>query len=225
MYMSRIALNRRRRGAVKLLGNRHAMHAAVMSSFPPGTPTDTAEGRVLWRIDRRDEGTELLIVSPAKPCLTHIVEQAGWPDSVWETRVYTDFLARIRSEHEYVFRFTGNPTHRMTGADGRKQIVGHVTNEQQRNWFLDKIADHGFVVVSGQGHSMGDDAAGEEELVLRERDTAVFSRQSRRVTLVTAAFEGRVRVTDVDRARHALTHGIGRAKGYGCGLLTLMPVD
>lgn len=218
MFMTRIPLNRRRRGAVKLLGNRHAMHAAVMSAFPPGTATDTAEGRVLWRVDTRGEATELLIVSPAKPCLAHVVEQAGWTGSEWETREYADFLARLSENREYLFRFTGNPTHRMTTAAGRKQIVGHVTNEHQRSWFLEKIAQHGFVVASGSSD------VGGEELVLRERDTAVFSRQSRRVTLVTAAFEGRLRVTDVELARHALTHGIGRAKGYGCGLLTLMPV-
>jgi CRISPR system Cascade subunit CasE len=37
-------------------------------------------------------------------------------------------------------------------------------------------------------------------------------------------FEGRLLITDPDALRAALVTGIGPAKGYGCGLLTLAPV-
>lgn len=224
MYMSRIALNRRRRGAVKLLGSRHAMHAAVMSSFPPGTATESDAGRVLWRVDRRGEDVQLLVVSPAQPCLAHINDQAGWSTgSPWATRDYTPFLDSLATDEEFIFRLTANPTHRVAGPDGeggRKQIVGHVTDGYQRRWFLDRAEPNGFVVASS---AAGDGAEERPELILKERDTAVFRRGQARVTLVTAAFEGRLRVTDPDLLRHALTHGIGRAKGYGCGLMTLLP--
>ncbi|MFT3663184.1 MAG: type I-E CRISPR-associated protein Cas6/Cse3/CasE [Gordonia sp. (in: high G+C Gram-positive bacteria)] len=225
--MSRIALNRRRRGAMKLLGNRHAMHAAVMSAFPPGTTTESAEGRVLWRIDRhgRDD-IELLVVSPAEPCLAHINDQAGWSTgSAWATRDYDTFLQSISAGHEYVFRLTANPTHRVSipTDDGvRKRIVGHVTDGHQRRWFLDRAETNGFSVVESSSSSEDESRS---ELILTDRDTAVFNRSGRRVTLQTASFEGRLNVEDPDLLRHALTHGIGRAKGYGCGLLTLLPVD
>lgn len=225
MYMSRISLNRRRRGAVKLLGNRHAMHAAVMSSFHPGTPTGTEAGRVLWRVDRYEDDVDLLVVSPAEPCLAHINDQAGWSTGGnWATRDYSTFLASITNGQEYVFRLTANPTHRITvpGAErARKQIVGHVTDSQQRQWFLDRAASNGFSVNAS---SIDSDEQTHHELVVRERDTVVFRRGSQRVTLRTAAFEGRLTVHDADLLRSALTHGIGRAKGYGCGLLTLLPV-
>ena len=42
--------------------------------------------------------------------------------------------------------------------------------------------------------------------------------------LFRSTFEGMLTVTDRDAFVHALTHGIGRAKGYGCGLLTIAPV-
>lgn len=44
-----------------------------------------------------------------------------------------------------------------------------------------------------------------------------------RITRVT--FDGRLRVTDSDTFRRTLTHGLGKAKAYGCGLMTLTPVD
>lgn len=225
MYMSRIAINRRCRGGMKLLGSRHAMHAAVMSAFPPGTPTQSDEGRVLWRVDRHGETVDLLIVSPSKPCLTHINEQAGWSTgSPWVTREYTPFLESLKRGDEYVFRLTANPTHRIsTTVAGipQKRIVGHVTNEYQRQWFLDRSASNGFDVVTRESDA---NETTSPELFLRDRDTAVFRRSTSRVTLTTASFEGRLRVTDPNLVRRALTNGIGRAKGYGCGLLTLLPV-
>ena len=41
------------------------------------------------------------------------------------------------------------------------------------------------------------------------------------MTLGVATFEGVLEVTDPDALRRALTHGIGRGKAYGCGLMTL----
>ncbi|MBB1017416.1 MULTISPECIES: type I-E CRISPR-associated protein Cas6/Cse3/CasE [Dietzia] len=226
MYMSKISLNRRRRGAMKLLGSRHAMHAAVMSSFSPGTPTSTEAGRVLWRVDRHDEAVDLLVVSPAEPCLAHINDQAGWSTgATWATRDYKSFLASITEDQEYIFRLAANPTHRIsTPADGgvRKQIVGHVTDGHQRQWFLDRTVSNGFSVIENSSNS---EDRTHPELVVRDRETVVFRRGSQRVTLRSAVFEGQLRVDDTERLRKALTQGIGRAKGYGCGLLTLLPVS
>ncbi|MFS8202560.1 type I-E CRISPR-associated protein Cas6/Cse3/CasE [Streptomyces sp. CWNU-52B] len=36
-------------------------------------------------------------------------------------------------------------------------------------------------------------------------------------------FDGQATITDPDQLRHALLHGIGRAKAYGAGLLSLAP--
>ncbi|MFJ4767622.1 type I-E CRISPR-associated protein Cas6/Cse3/CasE [Streptomyces uncialis] len=61
---------------------------------------------------------------------------------------------------------------------------------------------------------------------LTSRDVLRFSkhRDGPRVTLSTATYQGRLRVTDPDALRHTLLHGIGPAKAYGRGLLTLAPL-
>ena len=41
------------------------------------------------------------------------------------------------------------------------------------------------------------------------------------MTLVLATFEGVLEVTEPEALRRVLTHGIGRGKAYGCGLMTL----
>ncbi len=61
-------------------------------------------------------------------------------------------------------------------------------------------------------------------LLVHDRETVRFQRQGSTVTLVTATYDGICEVTDADALRTALVAGIGRAKGYGCGLLTLAPV-
>ena len=44
------------------------------------------------------------------------------------------------------------------------------------------------------------------------------------MTLSVVTFEGILKVTDRDAFRRSMVSGIGRAKAYGCGLLTVMEV-
>jgi CRISPR system Cascade subunit CasE len=43
------------------------------------------------------------------------------------------------------------------------------------------------------------------------------------VSLVTVTFDGHLEVTDPERLRRTLVQGLGKAKAYGCGLMTLAP--
>jgi CRISPR system Cascade subunit CasE len=45
------------------------------------------------------------------------------------------------------------------------------------------------------------------------------------VTLRTATFEGILTISDLERFRRTLLSGIGRAKAYGCGLLTIVRAE
>ncbi|MCS0601592.1 type I-E CRISPR-associated protein Cas6/Cse3/CasE [Streptomyces sp. LP11] len=44
------------------------------------------------------------------------------------------------------------------------------------------------------------------------------------VRFTRATFDGRLRITDLAAFRRTLTHGMGKSKAYGCGLMTLAPV-
>ena len=61
-------------------------------------------------------------------------------------------------------------------------------------------------------------------VVVSQRNREMFMRGSNEVTLSTTMYDGALTVTDADRMRAALCQGIGRAKGFGCGLLTVAPV-
>jgi CRISPR system Cascade subunit CasE len=216
MFLTRMAINAARRSAWKLLQSPQAMHAAVLSGFPPDESPASDDGRVLWRLDRSPHRIWLYIVSPSQPDLTHLVEQAGWPTQAsWQTRDYAPFLERLQFGQRWVFRLAANPVHTVNTDDGAKKRYGHVTVDQQESWLLARVERLGFRLA---------DTSNGPDLAVSRRERHEFRRGAGRVTLDTAQYDGVLEVTDPMPLRNALTRGIGHAKGYGCGLLTLAPV-
>lgn len=209
MYMSRVALDMSSRKTMQALTSPHVFHGAVESGF-------TGERqRHLWRIDTLEEKCYLLLVSKEKPELKQIARQFGFPDraDTCQSKDYTPFLNRLAAGQRWQFRLQANPTHSSTkdareGAP-RGRLYAHVTQEQQKQWLITRQESHGF------------------ELMLEEFDVVHtqwlrFSKGAgQSLTLRSAAFEGILTVRDAGKLMEALTEGIGRAKAYGCGLLTL----
>lgn len=208
MILTRTYLNARRSGARKLLGSPQAMHAAILAGFPPGVEP----GRPLWRLDTDDHlKPTLYVVSHERPDLAHLEEQAGWPSQpTTQSRSYDDFLESLNEGDRWAFRLTANPTHRVQMGSTSK-VLAHVTVAQQLTWLLDRAS------------AIGIDLGSVDEPTARVigREVKKFKRSEQTVTLGTATFDGSLTVSDAPRLRAALTEGIGRAKAYGCGLMTL----
>ncbi|UGT59945.1 type I-E CRISPR-associated protein Cas6/Cse3/CasE [Nocardia asteroides] len=219
MFLSRVPLNGARTGARRIFESPQVAHAAVLAAFPP--QPDSGAGRVLWRIDRRDHQVDLYVVSPAEPDFTHIVEQAGWPTTTaWTTRKYTPLLDRLEAGQRWHFRLTANPIRaaldRSVDAPLERGKPTGLTHTDQIHWLQKRAAPNGFTL--GASDSALD-------VVVSDRKTVRFRRRAATVTVSTATYEGTLAVVDADRLRYALTSGIGRAKAYGCGLLTLAPTQ
>ena len=210
MHLTRFEINPQRRDARAILASPQRMHAAVLAGFPEARE----EGRVLWRLDEGRHDVVLYLVSPDKPDLTHLVESIGRPTYGWQTRDYGPFLDRLAPGERWAFRLMANPVHNTRpDGGGRGKRVGHVTVAQQTAWLLRQAARHGFVIPTG--------AREEADVAVWARRTLRFDRRGQTVVLSTAVFEGILQVEDAEMLRAALVDGIGPAKGYGCGLLTL----
>lgn len=222
-FLSRVDLNPQRRSSRALLGSPQAMHAAVLAAFP-GRLADRTDQRVLWRLDPAPGAVHLFVVSPEQPDFTHVIQQAGWPTlSSWQTREYDPFLGQLTAGQSWMFRLTANPTRSRRPEEGkRSQRYGHVTVAQQQEWLVSRCAAAGFDVVGVPGTDGGGCAP--DGVVVRERQVAQFRRGDGRVTLATATFEGQLAIVDPDALRSTLIGGLGPAKAYGCGLLTLAPL-
>ena len=201
--LSRILLNPRRLGARKLLSNRHALHAAVRSAWP-----FHPDSHPLWRLEPSGQnGTPpaLLVVGPSNPSWEHLVEQAGWDAHPGQTRDYSPVVDVIRERPgaSYAFALDANPS-----SQGRSRKRRFLTGpENQTGWLRRQGERHGFQVQAAD--------------VSNSALPDIFHRGEKRITLPTVRFTGTLTVTDPDTFSNALTHGIGRGKAYGCGLLTL----
>lgn len=222
MYFTHMPLNPQRRSTREMLASPQRMHAAVLSAFTPGA---SASGRILWRIDGpQAHQLDLYIVSPVEPSLEAMAEQAGWSTQpFWRSAAYEPFLERLASGQRWVFRLRANPVINVQPTDGgRGHRVPLVTLADQLGWLEQRGRSHGFELAP---HEVAREIR--PNVRTSEHRTDRFRRgagaESTHVTLATIAYEGVLVVTDPVELRRALTKGIGPAKGYGCGLMTLAP--
>ncbi|MGK5544080.1 type I-E CRISPR-associated protein Cas6/Cse3/CasE [Streptomyces sp. URMC 127] len=233
MHLTRFRINTARLGARGLLSSPQRMHAAVMSSFAGILPSEGESSRILWRVDRNSRAEVLLyIVSADRPDLTHLVEQAGWPTTAgWQTYDYKTFLDGLTEGSTWAFRLTANPVHhvRRTPEEPRKRTA-HLTPRHQIGWLLERQERSGFRVLETPADRQLPHGSNEHQLTVRDEQRHRFDKKelstghANRVALVTVTFDGRLEVTDPAAMRRTLTLGLGKAKAYGCGLMTLAKV-
>lgn len=226
MYLSRLKLNPRSRELRRILSDCHRLHQAVMGAFP-----DHPEGRhglgVLFRLEARAGQPQLLVQSREEPDWGHLDE--GWLAVDWlpgetnpQTRAITSALEGIQTGQTLRFRLDANPTRRLRRDDesGRAgQRVGLHTDASCLDWLARRGVAAGFElarvpsepeVPAVQVQPLGDRIGWKQG-----------GGKKRRLTHHAVRFDGRLRVTDASLLREAITQGIGPAKAYGFGLLSL----
>lgn len=206
MYLSRIELDTRRRNTmVKLLASPHVVHAVVENCFT--RPAGVAKTRSLWRIDDLYGKKYLLILSEEKPDFSHMIGEYCREDAKGESRSYDKLLQSVQEGSTYSFKLVANPVKEMNN-----KKVGIYDSAELVSWLVRKAEANGFKV---------------DVNTLRVSPVAKveFGRHQGepKVVINKVMYEGLLEVTDVDRFIGALTQGIGRAKAYGCGLLTIIP--
>ncbi len=235
-YLSRIWLNPLRKATQRLLRNPQAMHAAVLG----GIPQQPVAERTLWRLEApKPHRADLLVLTHGSPSWEHLVEKAGWPaadEPQAVVRPYGQLLDRLTVGQEFAFRLLANPVsavRRPTSPSAQQQDrlsngprprgvrVAHRTVAHQLTWFTDRVTGWGFAVPLT--------TTGDPQVQISHRERLVFTKTSpeanrrTRVVLQTVTYEGLLRVTDTEAARTSLLNGVGHARAYGCGLITLAP--
>jgi CRISPR system Cascade subunit CasE len=168
----------------------------------------------LTRLDDKEGGYQLLILSPTQP------RRPGWcPDheTNWQTKPVADsFLKHSR----YRFSLRANPTKKVTpkGADGKRQGQGKRVAVRDfaelGSWMERKATASGVVIEPGT-------------LRIAERGLYHFTKEKERRlgTLNIVDFDGVLHSNVQSALKAAFQNGIGSAKAFGCGLLILQPLD
>jgi CRISPR system Cascade subunit CasE len=207
VYLSRIKLDLGNGETKRAISSPQVLHAAVENCF-------NEKSRTLWRLDSLEGNLYLLLISESIPDFEKFANQFCEINETGQTKNYETLLASIKNGQKLRFRFKGNPVHSVVTANGvRGKVTPHVSEYHKREWFLNKAKQHGFSVH-------------EDQFALVETGIQQFYRKSNQppVRLSHATFEGILTVEDAELFAIALTNGIGRAKAYGCGLITVMAV-
>lgn len=218
MFLSEFQVNLGRRAAREMISSPQLIHAAVLGCFPPGASSSDA-ARTLWRMDQADHAPKLFISSPIQPDFSALAEKAGWSNGGARSARYDEFLEDLTDGQSWRFRLTANPTVSVKDANRpleRGRRLSHVTATQQSEWLSVRAQRLGIILSDGDSPTFR----------LTQRGTRQFTKQGGRhkVTIATAQFDGTLRVADAPRLRDALMNGIGGARAYGCGLMTLAPI-
>lgn len=219
MFLSRVELDLRSRVTMRALAAPQRFHGAVEAAFAGD------RARRLWRLDRLDGRLFLLIVSEARPDLMGIAAQFGpraGQGLAPTTRDYAPFLGHLAAGQVCRFRLAANPVENVSGRATpdaprpRGKPRAHCTVAHQERWLSERAARLGFSATN---------RAGEATFRVTESRWLRFVKHGagRPVSILAVAYEGLLRIKDPDRFRETLTHGVGRGKAYGLGLLTVIP--
>lgn len=204
LWLTRIRLNLRRADVRRDLADAVRMHRRVMSLVPDDLgATPRAEAKALYRIDRGSEWIDVLAQTGYPPQTDRL--PSGYGDV--QTRDLMPLLDRLDKDDMIAYRLTGNTAKRIgrTGV-GAGKIRALDVNEVD-DWWRRHATRAGLEVDQFRSH---------QEPTARGRTDG----GSRLLHAVTR-FDGVATITDPDTLRAAISFGIGRAKAYGCGLLSV----
>jgi CRISPR system Cascade subunit CasE len=208
MFFSRLLLNPRSRRVLRDAADPYEMHRTVLRGFPD--KANGGPGRVLWRLEREKPGRPriLLVQSEKKPDWGPLLAELPPYYLAEETR---DGLANPDTKQrdpafplrqQFVFRLRANPTIKR---DGKRH--GLFREEDQLGWLARKGHQCGFAVRSAR--------------IAPEGTVRAKLRSPAPLAFFAVLCEGLLEVTDPAQFRATLGEGIGSAKGFGFGLLSL----
>lgn len=210
MYLSRVEIDIENRRKIKDLTHIGAYHNWVEQAFPQEI-ADHERSRKLWRIDKLQGKSYLLIQSPIKPDLEKL-ERYGVVGS-GQVKAYDKFLDNLEEGKTYNFRVVLNPVVSLANPEGKRgRVVPYLKVEDQMKFFLARTEKNGFSVD-------------EDQVMIVERAYVNLKKHNKRpVRLVKVAYEGLLTIEDIDKFKDLILKGFGKKKAYGFGLMTLIPV-
>lgn len=199
MFLSQLRINRHHALSQRDLGDRHKLHRTVLSAFPELMPS---EERVLYRVevDRQQPYATLLAQSQTLPNWNQSVYLSK-PGYLYESPEIRRVQPQCQEDVCLPFRLQANPTVKRYGK--RHPIYDH---DALIRWLQRKGEQHGFAV---------------DPLHVRIVKLGELYGKRRQQTWHVVQFDGLLAVVDAEAFKSALCGGIGSAKAFGCGLLSV----
>lgn len=199
MFLSQLLVNLRYRQARRDLADRYELHRTLLRAFPENMPADE---RVLYRVEqtRRQPFVTVLAQSQTMPDWAK-AERLSDPRYLCKPPEMRAVEPQVSAGAGFPFRLQANPTVKRAG---KRQAI--LAEDELTRWLQRKGDLHGF------------------ELDLARLRCVKLGKQhgkKRQQTWHLAQFDGFLQVTRPESFVAALRGGIGSAKAFGCGLLSV----
>jgi CRISPR system Cascade subunit CasE len=207
MYLSRLTLNSSRM-SILWRANAYRVHQRIRMACGN-------DPHLLFRIEESTQGiAQILVQSQTEPNW-----KKGFDDFPVLLRQpeYKSLSPTIGAECHYRFRLLANPTMKKTivsNGEARKVRLGILDEGEQQKWIQRKIGEAGGKLIAIRITPLGFQHS-------RKNPVKEINQQ----THIAVLFEGVLQVRDPLLLHAAMEHGIGSAKGYGFGLLSLALVS
>jgi len=199
MYLSKLELNLRNATVRRDLADAYDMHRSLTRGFVSGT--NEHPPRFLWRVEPESKWANPVV----------LVQSRTSPDwSCFSVRGYlqkepgiknVDTTKLVQEGYRYRFRLFGNTVLTRQG-----KRYGLSSEEDQIEWLKRKGARCGFDIDN----------------VLVTSSDIIYLRGND-ICLRQTCFEGILTPNDAPNLQNALVNGVGPAKSFGLGLLSLSP--
>ncbi len=210
MYLSLLKLNIALRKTREMLMNPYTLHQAVYRAFPD--ESNGGLGRVLYRVDqsRCSEAVSLLVQSEKPPDWT---KADFLRECLLEKEMCKQLDLNVKNGQYLHFLLRANPCVKKQ-AEGKRNgyRMGLLREEDQVKWFHKKADESGFTVVNCEAIPEG--------IIHDERGHA----DQGKLRHYAVRFKGTLKVVNPETFTATLNSGIGPAKGFGFGLLSIAPV-
>lgn len=225
MYLSKLLLNPRCRDARRDLSSPYELHRTLAHAFPTPTGTDyRAEHGVLFRIEPQTPGRveAIVLVQSCTPPDWHELPET-YLLNVGEPAQTKPLIATFANGQTLAFRLVANPTkkEKRGGRDQGRRValpdhLDHAGNElidvetptPARLWLDRKGQQHGFRILYAHTEAFW--------LGLDRRGIVKNG-----IPFYGVRYDGLLQVTDSGALSAALAQGIGPAKAFGFGLLSI----
>jgi len=207
MYLSRLLLNPQHRQVQRELADRYQLHRTLMRAFPETLPPDE---RVLHRVEVNPHSGQIaiLVQSQSHPDWSPLTDK---PHYLVMTPAVKSLNLALNEGQELHFRLRANPTikTRSNRHPQKKTRVPLVHEEKQMAWLVRKGEQNGFEII--------------QQCVSYPETYHSRKNGGNPIQLFTIRFDGVLRLSDAEAFATAIAMGIGPAKAFGCGLLSIAP--
>lgn len=211
MYLSRVEIDNNNFKNFRELSHVGAYHNWVERSFPDEIEKNIRT-RKLWRIDSLNGKDYLMILSHEKPDLK-LLEKYGVENTAI-TKSYDKFLSSLKEGDELRFRVSVNPViSKSCEGISRGKVTPISGDVNQMNFLIGKSEKNGFSLDGNEFYAV-------------KKNYEVLRKSGYKIeTFLKIDFQGILVITDLKKFKEMLLNGLGKKKAFGCGLMTVIPLE